>query len=365
MKTKILAVTLCLAIIMSTAAYAAPSPGDSARASVVIEAESGNIIFEKNAHERKGPASTTKIMTALVALEKGDPEDIVKIDARAVGTEGSSAYLCAGESVVLSDLLYAMMLGSANDAAAAIAYHIGGSIEGFAGMMNARAEEIGLSDTHFENPHGLDGESHYTSAYDLAMIAREALKNEKFREIVSTKTKAIKLSDGNVSRVFRNHNRLLFEYDDIIGVKTGFTKKCGRTLVSAAERDGVTVICVTLCDGDDWRDHRRLLSAGLDLYEKVTLCESGEMESTVHVCGGEKVSVRTSCKDGLAVTLPKSHGKITSSVSLPPFVYAGFEAGKELGFVTFYLDGEPIGKVGLAADEGCAIKQKKKNIFGK
>ena len=258
-----------------------------------------------------------------------------------------------------------MMLGSANDAAAAIAYHIGGSIDGFAGMMNARAEELGLSDTHFENPHGLDGESHYTSAYDLAMIAREALKNEKFREIVSTKTKAIKLSDGNVSRVFRNHNRLLFEYDDIIGVKTGFTKKCGRTLVSAAERDGVTVICVTLCDGDDWRDHRKLLSSGLDLYEKVTLCESGEMESTVHVCGGEKVSVRTSCKDGLAVTLPKSHGKITSSVSLPPFVYAGFEAGKELGFVTFYLDGEPIGKVGLAADEGCAIKQRKKNIFGK
>ena len=122
---------------------------------------------------------------------------------------------------------------------------------------------------------------------------------------------------------------------------------------------------MTLCDGDDWRDHRRLLSAGLDLYEKVTLCESGEMESTVHVCGGKKVSVRTSCKDGIAVTLPKSHGKITSSVSLPPFVYAGFEAGKELGFVTFYLDGEPIGKVGLAADEGCAIKQRKKNIFGK
>ena len=365
MKIKILAAALCLAALFSATVCAVPSPGDSARASVVIEAESGEIVFEKNAHERKGPASTTKIMTALIALENGNPEEIVKVDARAVGTEGSSAYLCAGESVLLSDLLYAMMLGSANDAAAAIAYHIGGSIEGFAEMMNARAEELGLSDTHFENPHGLDGESHYTSAYDLSMIAREALKNEKFREIVSTKTKAIKLSDGNVSRVFRNHNRLLFEYGDIIGVKTGFTKKCGRTLVSAAERDGVTVICVTLCDGDDWRDHRRLLSAGLDLYEKVTLCRSGELESTVHVCGGEKASARVSCKEELAVVLPKNHGRITSSVSLPPFVYAGFDAGKELGFVTFYLDGEPIGKVALAADEGRDIKQKKKNIFGK
>ena len=354
-----------IAFIFSVCVSAAPSPGDSSLCSVVVEAESGDIIFEKNAHERRGPASTTKIMTALVALENSRTDDIVKIDPRAVGTEGSSAYLCAGEKVLLSDLLYAVMLGSANDAAAAIAYHIGGSIEGFAEMMNARAEKLGLSDTHFENPHGLDGESHYTSAYDLAMIAREALKNEKFREIVSTKTKAIKLSDGNVSRVFRNHNRLLFEYDDIIGVKTGFTKKCGRTLVSAAERDGVTVICVTLCDGDDWRDHRRLLSAGLDLYEKVVLCEKGKTEGKVHVCGGEKVSIEVFCKDRLAVTLLKNHGEVKSVVSLPPFVYAGFEAGRELGFVTFYVDGEPVGRVSLAAAEGCAVKQRKKNIFGK
>ena len=354
-----------IAFIFSVCVSAAPSPGDSSLCSVVIEAESGDIIFEKNAHERRGPASTTKIMTALVALENSRTDDIVKIDPRAVGTEGSSAYLCAGEKVLLSDLLYAVMLGSANDAAAAIAYHIGGSIEGFAEMMNARAEELGLSDTHFENPHGLDGESHYTSAYDLSMIAREALKNEKFREIVSTKTKAIKLSDGNVSRVFRNHNRLLFEYDDIIGVKTGFTKKCGRTLVSAAERDGVTVICVTLCDGDDWRDHRRLLSAGLDLYEKVVLCEKGKTEGKVHVCGGGKVSIEVFCKDRLAVTLLKNHGEVKSVVSLPPFVYAGFEAGRELGFVTFYVDGEPVGRVSLAAAEGCAVKQRKKNIFGK
>ncbi|CDE18699.1 MAG: D-alanyl-D-alanine carboxypeptidase [Eubacterium sp.] len=354
-----------IAFIFSVCVSAAPSPGDSSLCSVVVEAESGDIIFEKNAHERRGPASTTKIMTALVALENSRTDDIVKIDPRAVGTEGSSAYLCAGEKVLLSDLLYAVMLGSANDAAAAIAYHIGGSIEGFAEMMNARAEKLGLSDTHFENPHGLDGESHYTTAYDLAMIAREALKNENFRNIVSTKTKAVKLSDGNVTRVFKNHNRLLFEYDDIIGVKTGFTKKCGRTLVSAAERDGVTVICVTLCDGDDWRDHRKLLSAGLELYERVTLCEKGGEERIVHVCGGEKASVGVCCDEKLSVTLSKPHGKTESVTELPPFVYAGFEKGDTLGFVSYYLDGKPIGRVALVAKEGSAVKLKKKNIFGK
>ncbi len=354
-----------IAFIFSVCVSAAPSPGDSSLCSVVVEAESGDIIFEKNAHERRGPASTTKIMTAFVAFENSRTDDIVKIDPRAVGTEGSSAYLCAGEKVLLSDLLYAVMLGSANDAAAAIAYHIGGSIEGFAEMMNARAEKLGLSDTHFENPHGLDGESHYTTAYDLAMIAREALKNENFRNIVSTKTKAVKLSDGNVTRVFKNHNRLLFEYDDIIGVKTGFTKKCGRTLVSAAERDGVTVICVTLCDGDDWRDHRKLLSAGLELYERVTLCEKGGEERIVHVCGGEKASVGVCCDEKLSVTLSKPHGKTESVTELPLFVYAGFEKGDTLGFVSYYLDGKPIGRVALVAKEGSAVKLKKKNIFGK
>lgn len=356
---------LFIAVIFSFCASAAPSPGDSSLCSVVIEAESGDVVFEKNAHERRGPASTTKIMTALVALENGRTDDVVKIDPRAAGTEGSSAYLCAGEEVPLSDLLYAMMLGSANDAAAAIAYHIGGSIEGFAEMMNARAEKMGLSDTHFENPHGLDGEGHYTTAYDLAMIAREALKNEKFGKIASTRTKAVKLSGGSVTRVFKNHNRLLFEYDDIIGVKTGFTKKCGRTLVSAAERDGVTVICVTLCDGDDWRDHRKLLSAGLELYERVTLCEKGGEEKIVHVCGGEKTSVGVCCGEELSVTLPKSRGRTESVTELSPFVYAGFEKGDTLGFVSYYLDGKRIGRAALVAMEGSAVKPKKKNIFGK
>lgn len=257
------AIILLISLVFCVPVGAAESPGDSARASVLIDAYSGEVIFEKNSNVRMGPASTTKIMTALVALEHMSADTPVTVDARACGVEGSSAYLCAGDEVILSDLLYAMMLGSANDAAAAIAYAVGGGISEFAGMMNEKALSLGLEDTHFENPHGLDGETHYTTALELARIAAAALENEEFRQIVSTKTKTLTL-DG-APRAFRNHNRLLFEYDDIIGVKTGFTKKCGRTLVSAAKRGNVTLICVTLCDGDDWRDHRKLLDAGFAL----------------------------------------------------------------------------------------------------
>ncbi|MBQ0124720.1 MAG: D-alanyl-D-alanine carboxypeptidase [Clostridiales bacterium] len=162
-----------------------------------------------------------------------------------------------------------MMLQSANDAAAAIAYEIAGGISEFAEMMNAKARELGLENTHFSNPHGLDDTDHYTTARDLAALARYALENETFARIVSTKKITIKMHGGDTSRVLVNHNRLLRTYDDIIGVKTGYTKKCGRTLVSAAERDGVRLICVTLDDGDDWRDHRAMLDAGFDKYERV------------------------------------------------------------------------------------------------
>ena len=326
---------------------AAEAPRDSAEASVLIEADSGDVIFEKNSSKRMGPASTTKIMTALVALENADENAEMIFDARAENTEGSSAYMRAGEKYTLKELLYAMMLQSANDAAACIAYAVGGSIEGFAEMMNGKAKELGLENTHFENPHGLDGEEHFTSAYDLAMIAREALKNETFAGIVSSKT--AKIGAGEHTKVFRNHNRLLFEYDDVIGVKTGFTKKCGRTLVSAAERNGVKLICVTLCDGDDWRDHRRLLNAGFELYESVLLCRDGELSFDVHVCGGENATVKVSNDAECRVTLKKGGAAPQMKAELPPFVYADVENGETLGYARFYIDGKETASVALKA----------------
>jgi len=304
----------------------------SASGAVLIEAESGDVIYEKDAHTRRGPASTTKIMTSLVAVEHLPLDKVVEVNENAVGVEGSSAYLYAGERVTVETLLYALLLSSANDAAAAIAYEVAGGIDEFAALMNEKAAALGLFDTHFENPHGLDAEGHYTTAYDLAMIARAALENETVRKIVSTKTYSAKMDGGDATRVFRNHNRLLFSYDDIIGVKTGFTKKCGRTLVSAAERDGVTVIAVTLDDGDDWRDHRAMLDYGLSLYERVTLCRAGDFETVVDSGDGKAV---LSAATDVSVTLPRERGEIEVEEE-----YSAI--GGEVGF---YLDGKKIGGV--------------------
>lgn len=352
---KILLAVLMLLDALCTGILAAEK--NSARSSVLIDAASGDVIFEKNPHERLGPASTTKIMTALVALENLSPETEISVDPRAVGVEGSSAYLAAGVKYTLEELLYAMMLGSANDAAAAIAYAVGGSIPGFAELMNARAESLGLCDTHFENPHGLDGETHYTTAYELALIARAALGNETFLKIVSTKTMTV--GEGDSRRTFRNHNRLLFEYEDVIGVKTGFTKRCGRTLVSAARRDCVTLICVTLGDGDDWRDHRNMLDAGFDLYECIKLCEAGEIHANAHVCGGEREAVSVSNRDGASVVLPKSHGEIEMTIELPEFIYAPVSEGESVGRAVFFADGREIAFADLTSDEDCPATEKK------
>jgi D-alanyl-D-alanine carboxypeptidase len=253
----LLAVILFVQLLFPCSLLAAPDI--SAKSAVVIDADTGKILYEKDAHTRRGMASTTKIMTALVALEHVSPDMLVTVDPRACGVEGSSVYLFANEQITMETLLYALMLQSANDAAEAIAYAVAGSIEGFADLMNQKADALGLTATHFDNPHGLDGDTHYTTAYELALIAAHAMENTLFAEIASTVKKEIPLHNGEASRLLINHNRLLREYDDIIGVKTGYTKKCGRTLVSAAQRDGVRLICVTLADSHDWADHRALL----------------------------------------------------------------------------------------------------------
>lgn len=261
----------------------------------------------------------------------------------------------------METLLYAMMLQSANDAAAAIAYEIAGSIDAFADMMNTKAAELGLTDTHFENPHGLDGADHYTSAHDLAMIARYALENEDFRKIVSTKKKLVKMNGSTVERLFVNHNRLLRSYDDIIGVKTGFTKKCGRTLVSAAERDGVTLICVTLRDGNDWRDHRAMLDLGFSLYESVTLCACGDEICRVHACGGNGDDALLVCGDDVSVSLPRDRGEIITKITVPHFLYAPICVGQCVGRAEYYLDGKMIATVRIVSATDILKKDSRKD----
>ena len=334
------------------------APAISAKSAVVIDADTGKILYEQDAHTRRGMASTTKIMTALIALENVSLDLLVTVDPRACGVEGSSVYLFAGEKITMETLLYALMLQSANDAAEAIAYEISGSIEKFAELMNRKADEMGLTATHFDNPHGLDGETHYTTAYELALIAAYAMKNEAFAEIVGTVKKAVPLHNGEATRLLINHNRLLREFDDIIGIKTGYTKKCGRTLVSAAEKDGVRLICVTLDDGNDWEDHRALLDHGFSLYEEMAL--SGPLSYEIPVCGGASTSVLVSTRENPTALLPVNHGEIRVVTEIPRFLYAGVCEGDVVGRVVFYVDGAEMGEALLYAESSVQIARKEK-----
>ena len=331
------------------AAYAAPSL--SARAAVLMEASTGQVLMESAAHERLPMASTTKIMTALVALEHADLSQPVQISEKAVGVEGSSVYLKAGEILTMEQLLCALMLESANDAAAAIAIEIAGDIESFADLMNETAQRIGLTDTHFTNPHGLDNAEHYSSAYDLAMLARYALQNPDFARIVSTYKTNIPLGGDEGIRVLINHNKMLKYYDGAIGVKTGYTKRCGRCLVSAATRDGVTMIAVTLSAPDDWRDHTAMLDYGFSLYECAELAQPGQIRCALSCLGSTTESVSASNRDGVSLILPREHGEITHVIEANRYLCAPVKPGDTVGEIVFFCDGTEIARTPLYAEE--------------
>ena len=273
-KDRIFAILAVLAIIFSlftVYVYSTKSshPKLSAKAYTLYEPETETFLLSQNENARLPMASTTKIMTAILAIENKDTEEIITVDERAIGVEGSSIYLEKEEAISVTALLYALMLQSANDAAEALAYEISGNIDSFCALMNEKAASLGLTDTNFENPHGLDSKSHFTSAHDLAIIAAYALKNPLFREITSTKKAVIETS--HKKRLLVNHNKLLSSYDGCIGVKTGYTRKSGRSLVSAAERDGMTLVAVTINAPDDWRDHTSLLNYGFERLHPITL----------------------------------------------------------------------------------------------
>lgn len=351
------------ALTLPTLAEEGSTPSLSAGSAILIEAESGKVIFEKNADEVRPMASTTKIMTALVALESGDVQRTVQVSAEAIGIEGSSVYLYKDEKLTLEDLLYAMMLESANDAAAAIAIEVGGSIDEFADMMNKKADELGLENTHFENPHGLDCDSHYTTARELAKIAHEAMKNESFRSIVSTFKKTIPLNESEGVRLLINHNKMLKGYDGAVGIKTGFTKKSGRCLVSAAERDGVKFICVTLNAPDDWRDHTALLNYGFSLYESRILCRKDDFKYIQPVIGGLEEYVMLEIPDDVTVTVPRGCGDIEQEIELPRFSYAQIKKGNRIGHLVYTADGNEIARVPIIASYSVDRVKYKKTLW--
>ena len=334
--------------------YAVEAPLSlSAESAVLIDADHQSVIFEKNCDRKMGMASTTKIMTALVAVENCDIKTTIEVSPKAVGIEGSSIYLFASERFTLEELLYALLLRSANDAAAAIAIAVGGSIENFAEMMNERASEMGLQNTHFTNPHGLSDKEHYTSAKDLAIITSYLLKNETLKKIVSTYKITIPFdSEQENPRFLVNHNKLLKSYDGAIGVKTGFTKATGRCLVSAAERDGVTLIAVTLNAPDDWNDHKTMLDFGFDSYESVLIADAGSFSYRLALTGGEKDYVVLTNTEAIRITLPKQRKKLELIVqTYHRFEFAPVYPRTVLGRITCCYEGKVLASSALVCAE--------------
>lgn len=315
----------------------------SAEKAILVDGATGRVIYEKNADAPSLIASTTKIMTALVVCENCNVLDRMKIPEEAVGIEGSSMYLEAGEVLTLQELLYGLMLSSGNDAAVALAIYCGGTVEGFAEMMNDKARVLGLTGSHFENPNGLDSPGHYSTARDLAVLTAYAMENPVFRQTVSTRN--VKIG----SRYLTNHNKLLWQVDGAEGVKTGYTRAAGRILVSSALRSGRRLICVTINDPDDWKDHAALLEDGFSRYQIQTIVSAGDRVGQLAVVGGKEPVTLLAAQD---FSYALAEGEQVEIV-LPGtgFVYAPVVQGASAGHANVLVDGKSAGKIPLIYGE--------------
>lgn len=334
----------------------------SAEAAILIDADTGQILYEKNSHEQLYPASTTKILTGIIAIEKGNPEDIIIIDEDVPKyTDGTHIALEPGEKLTLRDLTNALLIESANDAAVAIAIHISGSVENFADLMNEKAKEIGALNTHFENPNGLPNENHLTTAYDLAMIAKYAMKNKDFRDIVKNYTYIIpQTNKKDEARYLKSSNRLLYstrkievdnkiipiKYEGVNGVKSGYTKAAQQCLVSSATRGGQNLICVVLkAQGTNvYVDTHKLLNYGFDNFEKINLTYKNEFIKNIDVLQGEDNYITAIIKNTTYATIPKGkEAFIERKIDIPENIKAPIKKGQVLGKITFLLNGKSIG----------------------
>ena len=321
------------------AASVCPPPQVSAACAALIDGRTGQTLYEKDADRRALIASTTKIMTGLLVCEAGETDRRVTVPSLAVGLEGSSMYLKRGETLTRRDLLYGMMLHSGNDAALTLAISVSGSEQAFVRQMNLRAQALGLRQTHFANPHGLDSGENYSSARDLAALAQAALQNQQFRTVVGTKTITC------AGRTLTNHNKLLWRYDGCIGVKTGYTMAAGRTLVTCAERDGARYICVTLCDRDDWADHASLYDWAFENYEYVKAVDSDTLFRVSAVNGGGQYATERAEHDGFV--LLETGAEYEVRLELPPFVVCPVREGESAGLAIVTSGGETVCEVPL------------------
>ena len=314
----------------------------SAKAAVVYNGETGEVLYERNPHDRLPMASTTKIMSALLVLERDDLDEPFTVDSDAVMTEGSSMGLTEGDEVTLRDLACGMLLPSGNDAANAAAVRVAGSVEDFVKLMNLRAVQLGMYDTHFVTPSGLDDytDNHYSSAADMARLAYAAMQNENFREICGLKKAKVHFGSPPFDRWLTNTNKLL-DVSGFTGIKTGFTDKAGRCLVSACMRDGCELICVTLSDPNDWRDHKALMDYGFSKTHQVRL-RAAVQSLTVRSADGRQIS----CDVPEMVISMTDEGRARTEVKLyiEHFIYEPFAAGDKVGEAVFELDGHILGR---------------------
>ena len=329
---KTAAVTLAAVLFLPVKAQAL-----SARRATVMDATTGQTLFSRRGEEQALIASTTKIMTALVVCEQCNVLSRYRIPKEAVGIEGSSMYLKEGEVLTVQELLYGLMLSSGNDAAVALACFCGGNPADFVELMNDKARTLGLKHTHFANPNGLDAPDHHSSAQDLAVLAAYAMENPIFAKTVSTKT----IQAGG--RMLRNHNKLLWQYEGCTGMKTGYTRQAGRTLVSSAERNGQTLVCVTLNDRDDWNDHKALLDYGFSAFPRQVLAEEGEELGRVPLQGSLLHMASVEARETVAYPL-KQGEEVTMEVDLPDQAEA---PGEIAGSVRFLVGSRQVGQTYL------------------
>ena len=337
---------------------AQPVSAVSAEKALVLDGATGRVLYEKNADSRSLIASTTKIMTALIICEQCNVLDRMRIPKEAVGIEGSSMYLTEGEVLTVQELLYGLMLRSGNDAAVALAIYCGGTVEGFAELMNDKAHILGLRDTHFVNPHGLDAPDHYSTARDLAILASYAMKNPIFAKTVSTKEVRVG------QRSLRNHNKLLWRVDGANGVKTGYTKAAGRILVSGAMRQGRQLICVSINAPSDWEDHTKLLEESFSRYEVKQLVYEDQLLGYQQVAGGTAGQVELLAAEDYFFSVSSTE---VLSLELPGygFVYAPVAQGQSAGYAHVFLDGQPVGKIPLIYGQTVEQKQPDRKPFWK
>lgn len=356
---------LAAAVLLAFPAFGQGAPAGlfsvSAVSAVLMNADTGEILFAKNADEERAIASTTKIMTALLTLEAGELDRRFTADSMAIRVEGTSMGLREGDVVTRRSLCYGMLLPSGNDAANAAAVSVSGSMSAFADKMNEKAEQLGMEHSHFVTPSGLDADGHYSTARDMAVLTREALKNEEFRKICGLTSASVSFGNPPYQRSLYNSNKLLAQYEGCIGVKTGFTDNARRCLVSAAERDGVTLIAVTLNAPDDWRDHTRMLDYG---FTAVTAEEIIPETLEIEVAGGEKEKISVSPESTVTIGLTEeSLASVRTEYYVPAFVYGGISAGEKIGTAEIYYNDELLRSIPLLADEDCARIPPKKGFL--